>query len=240
MAFTNIHALKQFKINLALQRLNVDQLATLYILAFAFIYILVPCLLYPSIFPDSAQNIAWGHTWEWSYNRHPPLGTWFIKLMDMLLGNVNLATYSASACCLSLSLWFIYKLAKQYLAAQDALVACILSSFSVFYLIYYVFQYNQNTIMLPFWVMLCYFFDLCLRKNKLQDWLIVGALSAAALLAKYESAIILFLLFGYLCFHFKRDYLIHFISAFALCLFILAPHVISVIQKGWLPWVFLQ
>ncbi|MBA2655817.1 MAG: glycosyltransferase family 39 protein [Tatlockia sp.] len=219
---------------------NCDRLMVFYLLAFALLYTLIPFLFYQNILPDSAQNIAWGRTWEWSYNRHPPLGTWFIKLMIMFIGNIELATFSASACCLSISLWFIYKLSKQFLSQLDALIACILSSFSVFYLMYYALEFNQNTIMLPFWVMCCYFFDKCLKVNRTLDWLLLGALTAAAILAKYESIIMLFSLVLYLVVYFKKQYLVNLILAFSFALILLAPHLLSVVEKGFLPWVFMQ
>ena len=153
-----------------------NKLFFIYIIGFALIYSLLPSLWYQSILPDSAQNLAWGHTWAWSYNRHPPLGTWLISIISLFSGNNEIATYSASVICLSISLIFIYLLSKRYLSPETAIAASVLSSFSLYYLINFVLQFNQNTIMLPFWVMICYFFDTCLRTNQLRHWLILSLL----------------------------------------------------------------
>ena len=194
---------------------------------------------YQSILPDSAQNLAWGHTWAWSYNRHPPLGTWLISIISLFSGNNEIATYSASVICLSISLIFIYLLSKRYLSPETAIAASVLSSFSLYYLINFVLQFNQNTIMLPFWVMICYFFDTCLRTNQLRHWLILSIVTAGAVLAKYESLIIIFLSLIYLFFNFKKKYLVKLLIAFLLTLTFLTPHILSMTQHGFLTIEFI-
>lgn len=212
----------------------------LFILGFALIYILIPSFLYQSILPDSAQNLSWGHTWSWSYNRHPPLGTWLLSLMSIISVNNEVATFSASVLCLSVSLCFIFRIAKRYLSDQDAFVACVLSSFSLYYLNNFVLQFNQNSIMLPFWIMIGYFTDRCLQANKTKDWIFLGIVTAGALLAKYESSLIVFIALVYLLWHFEYKFLFKFILALAVTLLLLTPHLISVAQHGFLTLEFIH
>lgn len=220
--------------------LNPNQLVILFIMGFALIYILIPSLCYQSILPDSAQNLSWGHTWSWSYNRHPPLGTWLLSLMSIVTLNNEVATFSASVLCLSVSLLFIYLIAKRHLSDQDAFVACILSSFSLYYLTNFVLQFNQNSIMLPFWIMTGYFTDRCLQSNKTKDWIFLGIVTAGALLAKYESALIVFIALVYLLWHFEYKFLFKLILAIVITLLLLAPHLISVAQHGFLTLEFIH
>jgi 4-amino-4-deoxy-L-arabinose transferase-like glycosyltransferase len=237
-----ISSLSTFKKSLLHQdsSLSPNQLMALFILGFALIYILIPSFLYQSILPDSAQNLSWGHTWSWSYNRHPPLGTWLLSLMSIISANNEVATFSASALCLSVSLCFIFLIAKRYLSVQDAFVACVLSSFSLYYLTNFVLQFNQNTIMLPFWIMIGYFTDRCLQANKTKDWIFLGIVTAGALLAKYESSLIVFIALVYLLRHFEYKFLFKFILALAVTLLLLTPHLISVAQHGFLTLEFIH
>ncbi len=205
-----------------------------FILGYALIYTVLPYLFYQSVLPDSAQNIIWGHSWRWSYSRHPPIGTWLLGIIHRLLGNNELAAFSSSALCLSVSLIFIYKLSERYLGAKDALVATVFSTFSLYFLTNYALQFNQNTIMLPFWVMVGYFLDSCLRHDRWSDWLLLAIVSTAAMLAKYESLLIIGLAFLYLLFHFKKTYLPKLMVAFILSLILFLPHAISVAQNGYL------
>ena len=211
-----------------------------FLLGFALIYLLIPSLCYQSILPDSAQNLSWGHTWSWSYNRHPPLGTWLLSFMSMISANNEVATFSASVLCLSVSLFFIFLMAKRYLSTQDAFVASILSSFSLYYLNNFVLQFNQNTIMLPFWIMIGYFTDRCLHTNKTKDWIFLGIVTAGALLAKYESSLIIFIALMYLVWHFEYKFLFKLLLALAVSLVLLAPHLISVAQHGFLTLEFIH
>jgi hypothetical protein len=220
-------------------KISINTIAALFLMGFALIYTLIPFLSYETILPDSAQNLTWGHTLLWSYDRHPPLGTWLITCMSWLLRNNELATYSSNAICLSTSLWFIFKLSKRYLEDNDALVACIFTSFSLFYLINYALQFNQNTIMLPFWVMVCYFFDSCLRDNRFQDWMFLAVAAAASILAKYESVLIITLLLFYLFWNFEYKFIFKLTVAFIACILLVTPHFISVAQHGFLTFKFI-
>lgn len=218
--------------------LSPNQYLSLFLAGFAAIYALLPSLFYQTISPDSAQNIAWGHSWLWSYNRHAPLGTWLIRTMNDLIPNNELTTYGTSVLCLSFSLVFLYQFSKQYLEAKDALVATILSTFTYFFLNNFVLEYNQNTIMLPFWILIAYFFDRCFKDNRIQDWIFLSLSTTAALLAKYESGFIIFLIALYGIRHFKSKFLAHLLLSIILSLLLLMPHLISVAKHGFLSLKF--
>lgn len=211
-----------------------------FILGFSLIYILIPSIGYQSVLPDSAQNLSWGHSWAWSYNRHPPLGTWLINFMSLLFVNNEVATFSASVLCLSTSLLFIFLLTKRYLGSQDAVVACMMSSFCLYYQANFVLQFNQNTIMLPFWIMICYFFDCCIHTNRIQDWIFLALATVGAILAKYESLLIIFITLIYLLRHFEYKFLFKLVMAMGLTLLILTPHLMSVAQHGFLTLEFIH
>ena len=46
----------------------------------------------------------------------------------------------------------------------------MLSSLSYFYMANFALQYNQNTIMLPFWVMSAFYFWLAIKEPNLKNW----------------------------------------------------------------------
>ena len=75
---------------------------------------ILPAIIYSSILPDSAQNIAWGHAWSWGYTQHPPLGVWFLNVMILIFKNIELATYLASAICLAVSLLIYIEYQKYF------------------------------------------------------------------------------------------------------------------------------
>ena len=207
---------------------------------FIFIYAVLPSLCLNSIYPDSAQNMTWGHTWALSYNRHPPLGTWLISLLSFLFHDNQQATFTASVLCLLVALIFVYRLAEKWIGSANALAATVFTSLSLYFMTNFVLQYNQNSILLPFWAMICYFFDACLRTNRIQDWLLLSITTAAAILAKYEALLIINVLIIYLLFHFQSKYYNRLILAITVTLIVLAPHFYSVAENGYLTLQFIS
>ncbi len=220
--------------------INLNHLMAFFLLGFTLIYTLIPSFFYQSVLPDSAQNLSWGHTFAWSYNRHPPLGTWLISLLRFVCINNEVAAFSASVLCLSVSLFFIFLMGKRYLTIQDAFAACLLSSLSIYYFANFVLQFNQNSIMLPFWVMIGYYSDRCLQSNKMSDWILLGIAAAGAILAKYESLVIIFIALLYLLRHFEYKFLPKLILASVITLLLITPHLISVAQHGFLTLEFIH
>lgn len=226
------HPLDSFPLKNESTQPSVHRLLLYFLMGFALIYTVFPFLFYQSVFPDSAQNITWGHYLGWSYHRHPPLGTWLISFMDGLFADHQIAAFVSSVLCLSVSLLFIYKLSSRYLAPKEALLACVFSSLTLYFLTNFVLQFNQNSIMLPFWVMVAYFSDKCMAENRWSDWLLLGMVAALGMLAKYETLLLIALAFGYLLIHFRRDYLPKLIGAFVLFVLFLMPHLIAIFSKG--------
>ena len=68
----------------------------------------------------------------------------------------------------------------------------MLSSLSYFYMANFALQYNQNTIMLPFWVMSAFYFWLAIKESNLKNWVLLAIVSVLSILAKYESIILFF------------------------------------------------
>lgn len=212
----------------------------IFILLFSSLYFLFPMFFYQTLFRDEVQNLAWGHIIRWSYDIHPPLGAWFITFLNFLFSDMRVASYSAAVLCVMVSLYFVYRLSSFYLNAWQTLVACLLSTLTIFYLNNFVLEFNQNTIMLPFWAMVCYFTDQSLRDNRWRDWFLLGVVTAFAILSKYESLMIIGLMFLWLIFHFRARYFIKLLVAFGLTCILCLPHIMSVAKDGFLPILFIQ
>lgn len=216
-----------------------DKSMCLFIMIFSALYLILPLLLYETIFRDVAQNITWGHEISWSYNRHPPLCTWLLTFMTSLFGDIRLAVYSASVLCLMTSLFFVYRISKYYLDPVQALSACLLSTISIFHLNNFVLEFNQNVMMLPCWVMTCYFSHKAMQYNRWTDWSLLGVVSTLAVLAKYESVIIIGVLFIWMLCHFQVRYRLKLLLAMGITTLLLIPHMKSVAEHGFLPFSFL-
>lgn len=205
---------------------------------FLFFYCLLwgilPAIFLHSIFPDTAQNISWGHVFLLGTDRHPPLGVWVIQLLNFFLHNNEWAAYLSGSICLAISLWLTYKIGCLFLSEETAVAATLLSSLLYFYVANYVLQYDQGTIMFPFWIGSIYFFSKALKKNNYADWIFLGVMAALAMQAKYESALIIFLEIVYLFFHFDKKYYRGLLLSFFVFIALLLPHLFWLVQNHFL------
>jgi 4-amino-4-deoxy-L-arabinose transferase-like glycosyltransferase len=205
------------------------------LILFLFGYLIIwgglPSLLLSSVYPDSAENLSLSHTLAWSYSKHPPLGMFLLHGLNQLIKSREIIVFFASSVCLVLSLIYLYLTAELYLSKHQAVAATLLSSLSYYFVLNFALQYNQNTIMLPFWVASVYYFLLAARQNKAWQWVLLGISCALAILAKYQRVLIISLEFLYLIIYFRRSYLRGLFIAFATFLVLLTPHFLWLQQE---------
>lgn len=195
-----------------------------FLVAYIIIWGISPAILLSSVYPDSAENIALSHVLSWSYSKHPPLGMFMMAVALKVFGHIELATYLASCLCLMVSLFYVYKISTFFLATEEAISATVISSLSYYFLANFVLQYNQNTIMLPFWTAVIFYSLKVNTSNNIKDWLILSIISALAVLAKYESLLILAIAFFYLIKQINKKNIAYFLLAMSLFMLILSPH----------------
>lgn len=198
----------------------------LFLLAYFLIWGIIPALILTSVHLDSAENLALSHVLSWSYSKHPPLGMVILSAVNGIICNNEWSVYLLGALCMSVGLLFLYRIALMYMAEEEAIAASIISSMSYYFLANYVMQYNQNTILLPFWLAGIYYFLKVMQQNQLIDWLLLAVMASLSVLAKYESLLILGLSLIYLLFNFNKMYLKGFFSASILFFILLLPHFI--------------
>ena len=57
-----------------------DRCAFLVIAIHMLVWTLVPTLVNRNLPLDVVEALAWGHEWEWGYEKHPPLSAWAAAL----------------------------------------------------------------------------------------------------------------------------------------------------------------
>ena len=219
---------------------NIKKNNTLYfcmfLIAYFMIWGLLPLFCFHSLIPATPQNLAWGHVLSWGYDQHPPLGAWVITLFSVILQNNEWAGFFAGASCLVFSCWCIYKIGSLYLKPENAAAAAVISTLIKSFLGKGALEYSQNTIMLPFWLLSVYLLIKITQENKRTQWVLLAMIAALSMLAKYESAIILFLEAAYLLAHFHKKYLMNLCIASSLFIALLLPHILWLIHTDFLPF----
>ncbi|QIV95185.1 glycosyltransferase family 39 protein [Allofrancisella frigidaquae] len=156
---------------------------------------------------DVAENIAWSKHLQIAFDKHPFLGAFFIKLILPFSPSTMVANLLASSICLLVTLLYTYKVTKLFMSKNESIVIIILSSCGGIYTALNFVDYSQNSIVLPFWVMSCYYFTLAMRNNKFIYWVTLGLVCALGLYAKLEMGLIILCLALYLAFNYKKEYL---------------------------------
>ncbi|MGQ4003102.1 glycosyltransferase family 39 protein [Francisellaceae bacterium CB299] len=203
------------------------------IITFFLIWILGNFLLYDkySLYVDILENIKWSHHLAILYGVHPGLGALFLKVMLWFIPNPLLAGLVASAICMLTSIIFLYKILDLFFDKNTALFLIILSLLSSVFGDYSFVQYNQNVILLPFWIMTCYYFIIATQKNLLRYWIMLAVSCALGMYSKFEIGLLIIILFIFLLPKLKKEMLSKVITSAVLFFILLLPLFYSLVES---------
>lgn len=189
------------------------------------VWSLVP-LLRLSLPLDTQEALIWGRDYFLGTPKHPPFSGWLAWPFYTVFLKFEGAMYLLSQLCVAIGLIYIYRLAKQFVGEQKAVLATMLQ----FGIIYYDFssvEYNVNVVSLSLWPMCAFYFWQAYKDNKWGDWLLFGLFAGFNLLNKYVGGILLFALIVFILYEKSARKIMlnpkaYVASIFALWIFI--PH----------------
>lgn len=209
-------------------------LAALHLLAWT----LGPAWVYESLPRDTLEGLTWGYMGLWSYDKHPPLAAWLSALMTDAFGTVGWPVFLGAQLCIVTALAGVWSLTRRLAGAQRALLAVLLME-GVYYYSLASITLNPNIVMLPACAWLAWASWRLVERPSMGRWLAVGALSAASLLAKYQSVIVILALLAALAASPRgRRALAQgpgLLAAVALCTLLMLPHATWVLHHDLLP-----
>lgn len=167
-------------------------------------------LFLPNIDIDMFENYAWGQTFEWGSFKHPPFFVWVTRFWFaffpannttyLLLSYLNAGIGLCGVLCLAQFL-FVHCSEQKKSERQLHDFLLLVLGFSVLSLPFnfYAAIFNADSISLSLWPWTTYAFFSALHaengKNKWYWTVLVSLLSAASMLGKYYSAVLLLTLF---------------------------------------------
>jgi len=154
------------------------------------LWTLVPTLVNQNLPLDVVEAIAWGHEWQWGYDKHPPLSGWLAEAAAVI-GGGDWALYLLSQLCVCLAFVGVYKLCDAAMGSRKALMATLLMQ-GVTYHQFTSPEFNVNVAQLPCWAWAYYFFWRALKQNKLLHWVMIGVCVGLGILSKYLAGLIVF------------------------------------------------
>ena len=177
---------------------------------------------------------------SYTYDKHPGLCAFVLKIFSLLTcGNAILADVLSSGLCVLVSLIYIYKICKRFFSKEEATFITVISTFSAYYILQYFIMYNQNVILLPFWVIVSYYFILVLEKNLYKNWIMLVIFTSLGVYAKFEILLLSGIMFLYILFFFKREYISKLITSAIVFFIAIIPAVIGIIEQNYTPilWI---
>jgi 4-amino-4-deoxy-L-arabinose transferase-like glycosyltransferase len=158
------------------------------ILAQVAIWTAVPALFHTSLPLDVVrEGLAWGHEWQWGYEKHPPLTSWLIELSFDALGDVG--PFLLSQLAIAATYTFVYLLGCEVMEPRRAAAGTLLLAGS-FYFSFPTPEFNQNVAQMPLWACAVFAFYRSIHSGRLRWWLLLGVAIGLGGLVKYSVAVL--------------------------------------------------
>jgi 4-amino-4-deoxy-L-arabinose transferase-like glycosyltransferase len=174
-------------------RVDVRQRA--WLIAIGGLSLLLPVLLALTVLPtamsDTRETIAWGRAWPMVTPKHPPLMTWIGALSDMALGPSAAASILVNQLLLAIGIAYLYATLTAMMPRAAAALIAFLFATSL-YLVGAPLSYalNADILQITPWLAVVYHFLKAARSDRILHWLAFGVWSAAAILLKYNAAVL--------------------------------------------------
>ena len=181
---------------------------------FVIAYLLVRTVLWtllifftqPTLPLDVLEHLAWGREWRLVYAHHPGLPAWIDEALNVVTGGSHLALSVTAPLSTSATMLAVWALARRVTDSRRALAA-LLALEGISYFNQNSMDFNHNIISLPILAWLFYlthraFCDVQQVPAPKKPagngiWLLLGAVAALSLYAKYSSVLFLLSVFAW-------------------------------------------
>jgi hypothetical protein len=100
---------------------------------------------------DMAEAYSWGISWQWGYDKHPPLSAWTAAAWFELFPTRDWAYYLLAVVNQAVAFWFVFLAGKRWLTPPHALLAVMLTSLEPLFGPNTGFKFNANSACCPGW-----------------------------------------------------------------------------------------
>ncbi|MDF1654371.1 MAG: glycosyltransferase family 39 protein [Coxiellaceae bacterium] len=204
------------------------------VLIYIGLWALIPSLFLHGMYLDSSENIAWAMHLAWGNYKHPPLGAWLMRAALTVMPTALSAVVFLSAACVLTMYVYLYRLGRELMSPSRTLFAILMTS-TLYYFNSRSLQFNQNVLMLPLWAAMGYYFYQSLQHNQAKYWALLGVVTGLAVLAKYETAVLIIVCLAYLACHYKKAYTKYLLLTAVIALLLVAPNFYWVVEHNYLP-----
>ncbi|KFJ39587.1 dolichyl-phosphate-mannose-mannosyltransferase family protein [Francisella tularensis] len=163
------------------------------------------------------------------------MGSLLIKLVLYVTSNLMLAGLICSCICMLIAIVFLYKLLKLYFNQNTTLFLIILALLSSIFGDYSFVQFNQNVILLPFWIMTCYYFVLVTKHNLLKDWILLAIVAALGMYSKFEIGLLILIISCFLIGSINKKNFAKLVVSLIIFIILITPLIINLFYSHFAP-----
>jgi 4-amino-4-deoxy-L-arabinose transferase-like glycosyltransferase len=140
---------------------------------------------------DMIEAWAWGQGFQLGYSKHPPFWAWIAGAWFEVFPKSNWAFHLLATLNSAIAIIGVWKLSEIFTTDRHYRVASVTLLLMIPYFTVHAHQWNANFALLALWPWTTYFFVRSMEHCKLSDAVAFGALTAAAMLSKYYSGVLL-------------------------------------------------
>lgn len=187
---------------------------------------------------DSAEQLVWSYSLEGGYWKHPPMPSWILHGLAAAFGPSVALPFFAAQACTAIALALMWRLGCEFMSPQRSLAAAALGAL-VGYHGWSAYEYNHDTVLLPFQAAMFLAAWFALRSGRWSAWALAGACAGAGLLVKYVAVFPLAALAVYFACHRRlhtRRQLAGIALATLVAAAICAPHIVWLVRHDFPPF----
>ena len=213
---------------------NINKIFYLFLFSHLILWTLTPSISNTNLPLDTIEALAWGSNLDWGFNKHPPFSAFAVEFFYKIFGSNDWAYYLLSQIFVLISFYFVWKFSNELLEDKTYSLLSVLLLAGIYFYNFTTPEFNVNVSQLPFWVLTVYFFWKGINFNENKDWILFGIFSALGFLSKYLFIYILFSLFIFYIFNFKKyqKSLKGYLLSILISLILLIPHFIWLFENN--------
>ncbi|MBI2804376.1 MAG: glycosyltransferase family 39 protein [Planctomycetes bacterium] len=136
---------------------------------------------------DVIEVLMWGREWQFGYHKHPPLSAWLAEIFFQASGESLFGVYLGSYVCVALTMWAVWRLARELLSPSLALLAVFAMEAIPLYG-WLSFEFNCNVVLTACWAHCILWLFLALKTQSFRYWALFGVSVGLGFLTKYSLA----------------------------------------------------
>ena len=151
---------------------------------------LTPVLTHSSPPLDVVEGYMWGREWVLATYKHPALPSWALEASRLVTGAAGWPAYLLSQACIAATYLFVYLLGRELMGPARAAAGTLALSGIAFYA-WPTVEFNHNVAETPIWAALAWALWHAVNRQATSWWVLLGALAALSMYAKFASALLL-------------------------------------------------